>query len=69
VLKYLKTKGFSSALAALTNELADPERRKRDAAPHSIASLVWGNDDIVTEIVSFLGMSDLRSCLTVSRTL
>lgn len=69
VLQYLKAQGFSSALAALTAELADAETKRRKPAPLSPASLVWGNEDIVTEIVSFLGMSDLRTCLTVSKTL
>ncbi|CAK9782740.1 hypothetical protein CC85DRAFT_285607 [Cutaneotrichosporon oleaginosum] len=67
VLEYLKARGFNSTLAALTAELADVEKRERSAAPLSVTALLWGNQDIVAEIVSFLGMSDLRSCLSISK--
>ncbi|BEI94315.1 uncharacterized protein CcaverHIS019_0607740 [Cutaneotrichosporon cavernicola] len=66
VVKYLEARGFTSALAALIADLAN--EKTSEVASSSTASLVWGNDDIVAEIVSFLGMSDLRTCLTISKT-
>lgn len=69
IFEYLKFRGFASTLAALTADLsaASAADKIRTGRHLSASSLIWANDDIATEVVSFLGSSDLRSCLTVSR--
>lgn len=69
VFKYLKAQGLTSTLTTLATELAEAAQKRRTASRLSASSLFWANDDTVSEVVSFLGMSDLRSCLALSKAL
>lgn len=66
-IEYLKAQGFTSTLAALNSELAIAAQRRRNSSNLSASTLIWANEDIASEVCSLLGMSDLRSCLTVSK--